>query len=79
MKRSYEALLNEYLRDFPVVAIIGPRQCGKTTLLGTLPKQWKHFDLERTSDYQIVANDPELFLRLYPQRMAIDEAQMLPG
>jgi uncharacterized protein len=79
MKRAYEALLNEYLRKFPVVAILGPRQCGKTTLLGTLPKSWKHFDLERTSDYQIVANDPELFLRLNPHQVAIDEAQMLPA
>jgi hypothetical protein len=78
MKRAYEALLDEYLRDFPVVAIIGPRQCGKTTLLGTLPKPWKYFDLERTSDYQIAAHDPELFLRLNPQQVAIDEAQMLP-
>jgi predicted AAA+ superfamily ATPase len=79
MKRAYEAVLREYLRVFPAVAIIGPRQCGKTTLLGTLPSSWKRFDLERASDQQIVANDPELFLRLNPHRVAVDEAQLLPG
>lgn len=79
MKRAYETLLREYLRTFPCVAIIGPRQCGKTTLLGTLPKEWKRFDLERTADHQAVASDPELFLRLQGRRVAIDECQMLPG
>lgn len=78
MKRAYEPLLKEYLRMFPCVAVIGPRQCGKTTLLETLPKAWKRFDLERTSDHQAVARDPELFLRLNPRHVAIDEAQFLP-
>ena len=36
MKRTAEALLDEYLTMFPCVAIVGPRQCGKTTLLGRL-------------------------------------------
>ncbi len=79
MKRAYESLLREYLTTFPCVGIIGPRQCGKTTFLETLPKGWKRFDLERTSDHQIVASDPDLFLRLNPHHIAIDEAQLLPG
>ncbi len=78
MKRAYEPLLKEYLRTFPCVAIIGPRQCGKTTLLKTLPREWKRFDLERASDQQVAARDPELFLRLNPDHIAIDEAQFVP-
>lgn len=78
MRRAYESLFREYLRVFPIVAIVGPRQCGKTTLLGTLPQAWKRFDLERASDLQLVARDPELFLRLNRHQVAIDEAQMLP-
>jgi len=78
IKRNYEALLHEYLKMFPCVGIIGPRQCGKTTLLQTLPKAWKHIDLERTSDFQLVARDAELFLRLNSRQVAIDEAQFLP-
>jgi len=69
----------EFLRTFPCVGIIGPRQCGKTTFLQTLPKSWKRFDLEKGSDFQVVADDPDLFLRLNPNHIAIDEAQNLPS
>jgi uncharacterized protein len=79
MKRAYESLLREYLRVFPCVALIGPRQCGKTWLLHTLPKTWRIWDLERQSDRQVIENDPDLFLRLNPQRVAIDEAQVFPA
>lgn len=79
MKRAYEALLAEYLASFQCVAIIGPRQCGKTTLLGTLPEGWKRFDLERASDLAQLSRDPDLFLRLNPSKVAIDEAQTLPA
>jgi predicted AAA+ superfamily ATPase len=78
MKRLYEPLLREYLRHFPCVALIGPRQCGKTTLLGTLPRGFTRFDLEDDADYQIVARDPAAFLALHPEKLAIDEAQILP-
>ena len=78
MKRACECLLDEYLADFPCVAIIGPRQCGKTTLAGSLPAPWRRFDLERTRDRDLVARDPELFLRLNPRQVLIDEAQLLP-
>jgi predicted AAA+ superfamily ATPase len=43
MNRFYEKLLKEYLAFFPCVALIGPRQSGKTTLLQTLPKDWNDF------------------------------------
>jgi predicted AAA+ superfamily ATPase len=78
MKRSYERLLLSYLDTFPCVALIGVRQCGKTTLLDVLPEGWKRFDLERRADLQLVARDPDTFFRLNPRRVAIDEAQVLP-
>ncbi|MBM3264983.1 MAG: ATP-binding protein [candidate division Zixibacteria bacterium] len=78
MNRSYAALLREYLTLFPCVALIGPRQCGKTTLLETLPEGWQIFDLERAADAQLVERDPDLFFRLNPERVAIDEAQQTP-
>lgn len=78
MKRACEKLLKEYLDFFPCAAVIGPRQCGKTTLLESLSREWKIFDLEKQSDFQIIAQDIDLFLRLNPEKVAIDEAQMLP-
>jgi len=78
MERHYQSLLQELLTLFPCVALIGVRQCGKTTLLRTLPPSWQQFDLEKASDYQQIATDPDLFLRLHSEHIAIDEAQLLP-
>ena len=78
MNRHYLTLLNDYLNLFPCVAILGVRQCGKTTLLKMLPKQWRIFDLEKSSDYQLVAQDTDLFFRLNQNLIAIDESQLLP-
>jgi uncharacterized protein len=78
MKRACEALLESYLATFPCVAIIGVRQCGKTTLLSTLPKGWKQLDLERRADHEVVSRDPDAFFRLNPRHIALDEAQLAP-
>lgn len=78
MKRANSSLLSSYLATFPCVALLGVRQCGKTTLLQTLPSDWKHFDLERRADYEVIARDPDAFFRLNPGRIALDEAQVLP-
>jgi len=78
MKRSYEKLLRSYLGIFPCVALIGVRQCGKTTLLDVLPAEWKRYDLERRADLQLVSRDPDMFFRLNPRQVAIDEVQVLP-
>jgi predicted AAA+ superfamily ATPase len=78
MKRHYTQLLQEYLEYFPCVVILGPRQSGKTTLLKGLPSDWKIFNVEKRSDYTIISQDPDLFLRINPSHVAIDEAQFLP-
>ena len=78
MERIYIKLLFELLELFPCVAIVGVRQCGKTTLLQQLPSSWQLFDLEKGSDFDIISRDPDLFLRLHPEQVAIDEAQLLP-
>ena len=79
MKRGYENLLKEYLGQFPCVAVIGARQCGKTTLMHSLDDSWRLFDLERGADFQAVGDDPDLFLSLHPAKVAIDEAQIHPA
>jgi hypothetical protein len=78
MKRACTALLRSYLADFPCVAVLGVRQCGKTTLLQSLPAEWKHFDLERRADHSVISRDPDAFFRLNPRRAALDEAQLVP-
>lgn len=60
------------------MAVVGVRQCGKTTLMQQLPAEWQLFDLEKASDFEVISRDPDLFLRLHPNWVAIDEAQLLP-
>ncbi|VAW60727.1 hypothetical protein MNBD_GAMMA11-1861 [hydrothermal vent metagenome] len=38
----------------------------------------KILDLEKNSDYDLVTSDPDLFLRLNPNKVALDESQLLP-
>jgi predicted AAA+ superfamily ATPase len=78
MKRAYADLLRAYLKTFPCVALLGVRQCGKTTLLETLPARWRRFDLERRADHAVISRDPDAFFRVNPTQVAIDEAQVLP-
>ncbi len=69
------------LRRSPVVAIVGPRQCGKTTLakrvLSHLPKSL-YVDLERPSDAAKLT-DPEAFFALHAgETVCLDEIQRVP-
>ena len=70
------------LNRYPAVAILGPRQVGKTTLareqLRGFGKQVVYLDLERPSDMVRLA-DPEYFLTQYADQLVIiDEVQRLP-
>ena len=63
---------------FPAVAIIGPRQCGKSTLVKAIRPDWKYYDLERPDDYQLVSSDPWGFFSRQTEKIIIDEAQEFP-
>ena len=58
--------------------LLGPRQCGKTTLAKSLVKG-RYFDFEKPSDLQVLAGDIEFALRQFADKPLIfDEAQILP-
>lgn len=63
---------------FPVVAVVGPRQCGKSTLVQNLRPDWTYYDLERPDDFQLISSDPLGFFARRPDTTIIDEAQQLP-
>ena len=73
--------LTQRLSQFPVVALLGPRQVGKTTLARQLAEAWtgfvKHFDLEDPDDQARLA-DPAFVLRPLTGLVILDEIQMRP-
>jgi hypothetical protein len=70
--------LERLLAGFPAVLVVGPRQCGKSTLVRSLRPDWRHLDLERTADLEYLRSDLDGFLARHTGRVAIDEAQRLP-
>ncbi len=79
--RELESSVKETLAAVPVVALLGSRQVGKTTLARglKLDKPTHYLDLERPSDAAKLA-DPELYLSRFPDQLVIlDEIQRLPG
>ena len=78
LSRHLQSHLEILLTHFPCVVLTGVRQCGKTTLLGALPGEWQHFDMENSADRLQLLADPDLFLRLHADKLVIDEAQLAP-
>ncbi|OHD72264.1 MAG: hypothetical protein A2177_09620 [Spirochaetes bacterium RBG_13_68_11] len=78
VERDLKKRFHLFLRTFPVVMIVGPRQCGKSTFVRHELPDFTHFDLERPADLLQVTADIELFLREHPRGLCIDEAQRIP-
>lgn len=78
---THLAQLVDKLAGFPVVAMLGPRQVGKTTLARQLAARWdgpvRHFDLEDPDDQARLA-DPAFVLRPLAGLVVLDEIQTRP-
>ena len=82
VKRSIQEHIETRLKHNPVVALLGARQVGKSTLAKQILKKYKnsiYLDLEKSSDRQKIEADPELFLKLNKGKLiCLDEIQFLP-
>jgi uncharacterized protein len=78
IRRNLEEKIKKYLKMFPVVAVLGARQTGKTTLSKICCPDWKYFDLEKGDDFDFITKDFSFFLSQYPASVIIDEAQRSP-
>jgi hypothetical protein len=79
--RSLSPRLVEALADSPAVALLGPRQSGKTTLALAVgePQGALYLDLESEADRAKMAQ-PELYLTAQAHRLVIlDEVHRAPG
>ena len=78
LKRNIGQKIDDLLELFPIVIILGVRQCGKTTLVKKLKPEWRYFDLERANDFEFITRDPDFFFKEHPHSIIIDEAQKYP-
>ncbi|TVQ27956.1 MAG: ATP-binding protein [Spirochaetaceae bacterium] len=76
--RAAEALLLEYADGFPVVAVFGPRQSGKTTLTRALFPDRPYLSLENLDTREFAMSDPRGFLAQYRNGAIFDEIQNVP-
>ena len=73
--------LKKYLTVFPAVAILGPRQCGKSTLVKSLDQHFDgllYLDMQKESDLNKLS-EPEIFFASNTDKIiCLDEIQLVP-
>ena len=81
-RQRHTNTLLDLLRQFPVAAILGPRQVGKTTLARQVAEAWDgpfhNFDLEDPDDLARL-DEPKLALGSLRGLVVLDEVQRRPG
>jgi predicted AAA+ superfamily ATPase len=70
--------LHRLARGFPIVAITGPRQAGKTTLARLAFADKPYVTLEDPEEREFAGTDPRRFLMRFPDGAILDEVQRCP-
>ncbi len=74
IQNSILGLVNKY----PVIALTGPRQSGKTTLLKLIFPDYEYVSLENPDNRKFAETDTNGFLKRYSKYIIFDEAQRVP-
>lgn len=79
-KRTLECKLLEMKHQFPVLALFGPRQSGKTTLSRALFSNYRYVNLEAFEEQEFATEDPRGFLERFrnEEGVILDEIQKTP-
>lgn len=78
IKREAQNTLIRLAKQFPVVAITGPRQSGKTTLAKMTFPEKKYITFDDPQSRSIAKGNPRDFLLAFPEGAIFDEAQKVP-
>ena len=77
--RQLESEIQILRREFPIVAILGPRQSGKTTLAQKAFPDFSYVSLEDIDNREFADSDPRGFLDRYRSNVILDEVQRVPA
>ncbi|MCX6938213.1 MAG: ATP-binding protein [Verrucomicrobia bacterium] len=78
LPRALAPALHAALADTPVVCLLGPRQCGKSTLARTLQPTYGYVSLDDTDALALARSDPNGFMAALPDPVILDEIQRAP-
>ena len=77
--RTLQKELKKSAKEYPVTAVLGPRQSGKTILVvKTFPKK-QYISLENMEAREFALKDPKNFLQTYKNGVILDEVQRCPS
>ena len=76
--RQIAPIIKAQQSKFSVLAVTGPRQSGKTTLLKVLFNDYRYVSLENPDTRAFAMDDPIGFLNKYDQKIIFDEVQRAP-
>lgn len=78
LNRNIVSEINLLKTKYPILAITGPRQSGKTTFLRTFFSDYRYLTLENPDTRRYALNDPNGFLKEYDNKVIFDEVQRVP-
>jgi uncharacterized protein len=78
LKRKIKIEMDIYKKKYPVLAVTGPRQSGKTTFLKTEFPEYTYINMENQDLRNFAMSDPNRFLELYDKYVILDEVQQAP-
>jgi predicted AAA+ superfamily ATPase len=76
--REIEQKVTRLVRSFPSIAVTGPRQSGKSTLLMNTLRDYRYVTLDDPLTRDKAISDPLFFLDSLGERTIIDEIQYAP-
>ena len=76
--RRIKTEMDIYKNKYPILALTGPRQSGKTTFLKTQFSEYQYVSLENLDLRKFATEDPNAFLAQYDKYVIFDEAQRVP-
>ena len=79
LDRHLYAKADELLGKYPIIAITGPRQSGKTTFCKQLRPDYQFLNMELMDNQEFAKQDPHGFLQKYQNGVILDEVQNVPG